>query len=191
MVRALIVAVALATAVAPAMAQYGTLGVYSEPSGCNCNVYDTLPGNLVSVYVVHRGMVQGLQGVRFIVAGGGGMTMTYLAQSKVGPPLEITGNIVDGYNVSYGSCLTGNLLIMEIVYLGTATSATCSWLDVAAAPSSSTGQVEGWDCDGGVVTVGGERTPVNPDATCACEMPGCQPVPVEGTTWGGIKALYR
>jgi len=191
MKRALVVAGALLLIVAPAMGQYGTLGVYSDETGCECNVYDTLPGTLVNVYIVHRNIVDGLNGVRFIVTGGGGMSMTYLGESKIGPPMEITGNIVDGYNVSYGSCVTGGLTIMQIAYFGMASSSTCSWLEVSAAPGAPGGQVEGSDCDDAAVTVAGLQTPVNPDATCECDVPGCQPVPVEETTWGNIKALYR
>ena len=117
--------------------------------------------------------------------------MTYLGESKVAPPLEITGNIVDGYDVRYGSCISGSLAIMQILYFGTATSATCSWVEVSAAPAAVTGQVEGSDCNEEVVVVSGRQSPVNPDESCECSVLGCRPVPVEETTWGGIKSLYR
>ena len=132
-----------------------------------------------------------MTGVRFVITGGGGMTMTYLGESKVAPPLEITGNIVDGYDVRYGSCISGSLAIMQILYFGTATSATCSWVEVSAAPAAVTGQVEGSDCNEEVVVVSGRQSPVNPDESCECSVLGCRPVPVEETTWGGIKSLYR
>jgi hypothetical protein len=191
MKRALVGAGAMLLIAAAALGQYGEIGVYTDQGGCDCNVYDSVPGNLVSVYVVHRNISQGLTGVRFVVTGGGGMMMTYLGESKVGPPMEITGNIVDGYDVRYGSCITGSLTIMEILYLGMATSATCSWLEISAAPNAVTGQVEGSDCNETVVVVSGRQTPVNPDDTCECINLSCQPVPVEETTWGGIKALYQ
>jgi len=189
MKRALIGAACLLLLSGAALGQYGYLGVFADQGGCYCNVYDSVPG-LVNVYVVHRDISQGLTGVRFIITGGGGMTMTYLAEAKMGPPLEITGNMVDGYCVGYGSCITGSLTIMQIVYFGTGTSATCSWLEVSAAPGAVTGQVEGSDCNDQVVVVSGMQTPVNPDTGCECMILSCQPVPVDETTWGAIKALY-
>jgi len=47
----------------------------------------------VNVYVVHRDIVEGPTGVRFVVTGGGGTSMTCLGESKIGTPMEITGNI--------------------------------------------------------------------------------------------------
>lgn len=188
---ALIVAGIISLLATPALGQYGNLRVYSDPTGCECNVYDNVFGSLVEVYVVHRDIVTGLRGVRFIVTGGGGMTMIYLSEAKIGGPLEIGGNIVDGYDVFYGSCVTGSLTIMRITYFASGTSATCSWLEVSAAPTAVTGQVEGDNCDDQVVLVDGLQTPVNPDGTCECILLDCLPVPVQQTTWGGIKALYR
>ena len=54
-------------------------------------------------------------------------------------------------------------------------------------PSAPSGEIEGVDCmepaNKTFPTGGGGR--INSDQTCDCN------VPVEDTTWGGIKALYK
>jgi hypothetical protein len=178
------------TASTSTAAEYGTIGVFSEPTGCSCNVDDLVAG-LVTVYVVHRDIVDGVEASRFIVRGDAGMTMTFVSESPIGGPIFITGNIVDGYDVFYGMCATGGLAIMTIDYFGLGTSAPCSRLEVVAAPTAVTGEVEVADCDGAVHAATGYWALVNADGSCACEWDPCTPVPVEETTWGGIKALYR
>jgi len=190
MKRVLLAVVLTAMLAAPAAAQYGNIGVYSEPGGCNCDIYDTGPAVVVDVYVVHRYIYEGVQGSSFIVTGDPGMTMIFLAEYPIGGPIFILGNIVDGYTVSYGSCLTGGLAIMRISYLSLGTSVPCSMLEVSPAPTSVTGQVEVWDCGDVVHPAGGGVAMVNP-LGCHCSDPFCQPVPVEESTWGGIKALYQ
>ena len=190
MKRAILTVAVLALAATPAVAQYGSVGIYSDATGCDCNVYDQVPG-IVNVWIVHRDITQGVTGVSFAIADGGGMTLAYVGESKVGGPIEITGNLVDGYWVGYSSCIAGGLTIMQIQFFGTATSAPCSWLEIAPAPGYAGSGIEAADCDALSVAASGLRTPVNPDAGCVCVNPGCLPVPVDESTWGGIKALYR
>lgn len=172
-------------------AYYGSLGVYSDVGGCDCNILDEAAG-LVTVYVVHRDIATGVSGARFKVDGTARPYLTFIAENPLGDPIFILGNIEDGYDVSYGACVTGGLPVMEILFFGSGLSPHCSNLGVVAAPTSTTGQVEVFDCDHEVFPTTGYSASVNPGTECVCFMPiPCIPVPVEGSTWGAIKALYR
>lgn len=182
--------VTVAAPVAPSAQGYGTIGVFSEPSGCNCYVDDPIMA-LTTLYVVHRDIADGVTGSRFIVQGAAGMTMIFISDASIGGPIYITGSIVEGYEVFYGSCITGGLAVMILQYFGQGNSAPCSRLEVVAAPTSTTGGVDVFDCGSGTHLGTGHYALVNADGSCTCDLGPCSPVPVEQTTWGGIKALYQ
>jgi hypothetical protein len=185
----IVVVTALVTIVSPTAAQYGWIGVFADRGGCICEIDDRSP-NVVVVYVVHRQIMTGVKGSRFTVEGEGTF-LTHLYENPVGDPIYIQGDIVDGYTVSYGECRTGGLAIIEIGYFGQGMSEICSRLRVVAAPTAATGQVEVFDCNDDVFPVSGYVAIVNSTAECWCSDPYCRPVPVEDSTWGTIKALYR
>jgi hypothetical protein len=187
----LVVIVTIAVTASTAVAQnYGTIGVYADFGGCDCEIDDLFAG-MVTVYVVHRGIVDGVTASQFVVEGSGGMAMVHVSEASIGGPIHITGSIVDGYGVHYGTCVTGDLTIMTIQYFAQGTSAQCSRLDVVAAPTSVLGEVEVSDCDYQLHAATGLGAYVNATIDCACTSALCTPVPVEEKTWGGIKALYR
>lgn len=86
--------------------------------------------------------------------------------------------------------MTGNFLILTVNFLGDGLSPACSLIKIVPDPSAPTGNIEIVDC----------QTPfpekfefaylgagiVNGDGSCPCTY-----VPVQDTTWGGIKALYQ
>jgi hypothetical protein len=174
----------------PATAQYGSLGVFGDAGGCDCDIDDVTPG-LFTVYVVHRDIANGVEGSRFIVRPGAGTLLTYIGEASIGGPIIITGGIVEGYEVFYNMCATGGLAIMTVQFFGQGLSQPCSLVELVAAPSSVTGNVEIFDCSSDVHAV--STTPIFVNATndCICRPGPCTPVPVEETTWGAIKSLYQ
>jgi hypothetical protein len=99
---------------------------------------------------------------------------------------QAIGLSIDGVSVAYGSCFVGPIALGSINFFGAAVPG-CSMISIVADPNSPSGEIEGVDCQ--VVpektfpTGGAGR--VNSDQTCDCN------VPVQDTTWGGIKALYK
>jgi hypothetical protein len=174
---------------APAAAYYGSIGVYADPRGCDCDIVDA--GGLIHVYIVHRDILTGVKGSRFTIGGYALNNLTYLYENPIGDPIRILGNIYDGFLVNYGDCTTGGLAIMEIAYFGSGLTPACSDLWVVAAPTAVTGEVEIFNCNDDVFSASGHGAYVNVDATCGCTNPYCTPVPVTESTWGNIKALYR
>lgn len=185
----IVIVTALVTVAAPAAAQYGSIGPYADRGGCVCDIVDTY--GLMHVYVVHRDMTAGVKGSRFTISGDALPYLTFLYANPIGD-LFIQGDIVDGYTVSYGDCQTTGLAIMEIGYFGSGLTPNCSDLRVVAAPTASTGEVEAFDCNDEVFPATGGVAYVSVIlGECYCTSPYCVPVPVEDSTWGGIKALYR
>jgi hypothetical protein len=97
-------------------------------------------------------------------------------------PLVI-GTSIDDCSVSYGSCAVGSFKLMTVNFFGSGLEAPCTLFGIVGAPGKAGVQII--DCaDNRYFPPGGSGI-VNPDGTCQCD------VPVEDTTWGGIKALYN
>ena len=93
----------------------------------------------------------------------------------------------DGVEIDYQACLPSGIHhIMTLEYTADGSSPTCSSLEVthvfwATDPIA----VLAWDCNGQYMAATGGILTVNMDNTCKCI------IPVEETTWGGLKALYQ
>jgi hypothetical protein len=106
------------------------------------------------------------------------------------PFQAVIGNVLTGISIGYGLCLTGDNLILTANFLGDSGSSPCSFITIAPDPGTTSGGIELVDClfpFPGKFSFGrmGQGI-VNGDGSCDCTY-----LPVQETTWGGIKALYE
>jgi hypothetical protein len=109
---------------------------------------------------------------------------------------NITGDFTSGYVIDYGACLGYPIVAQTLLFIGTANSA----VKVMPHPESASGLVEGIGCNGEVEypEPGGICIKGTQDV-CWCNylgppyhhIPCTEPVPVQASTWGSVKALYR
>jgi hypothetical protein len=93
----------------------------------------------------------------------------------------VLGTSIAGASFSYESCLYGSFLLMTVNFMGS-NAPNCTEIRIVAAPEKAGVQII--DCDENEVLVQGGMGIVNADQTC-------DSFPVESTTWGRVKALYR
>lgn len=161
---------------------YGdTIGLYADNGGTNCNIAESLP--FTYVYVVHVSP-GGATGSEFMAPKPGCWTgATWMQDIEI---YGMPGNSQTGKSIGYGSCLTGVIHILTIVYFAQGLAEPCCVYPVLPAPWSPGGQLLMSDCDFNLVPAMGLAATVNGNSTCPCGYP----VPVEETTWGSVKALY-
>ena len=166
-----------------AMSQYnaGSIDIFSDAALTSCNI--TVPAvGPFSVYVAQTNVGDGTIACQFRMQ----RPSTFAHLGDI-PSYPLTlGNSDAGVSVSFGRCLTGTFLILTCNYFASGVTPPCEWMTIVPDPNSSTGLVQFIGCDDERVTMdqAGEAR-LNPDGTCMCS------VPVEETTWGGIKALYQ
>jgi hypothetical protein len=159
--------------VAPA-AQADKLRIFSDAALTDSTLNDNAP-RIANLYVVHD--MDGGVGIRFRVAPGVGFTGVWLGETT---PFFKVGNSQSDVSVAYGACLFGPQLILTVTYQLFGTSSPCSDVNVAPANGLPCVIITAFNCvfveecvsDLGAVHV-----------NCS--------VPVEPTTWGRVKALYR
>ena len=167
---------------AAASAQCHTIGLYADTGGTSCNISETLP--LTFVYVVHHIPPSGATGCSFSAPKPVCWTdATWIYDTE---PYSWPGTSQTGKTIGYGSCKTGSLHILTIIYFSHGVSEPCCLYPVLPDPWVPSGQIEVADCDYNVVPAVGLMATVNGNSTCPCDYP----VPADETTWGGVKALY-
>ena len=177
MKRFLLIGVCLVFCASMASAQSGTIAVFSDANGTGCNWTDIAPA-LQPVYIFHVFSAGATVSQWKLDAPA---TWSHLGDNS--PFALVIGTSIDDCSVSYGTCMTGSFLLMTVNFFGSGLEAPCTYFGIVAAPFKEGIQVI--DCaDGRAFPAGGQGI-VNPDGTCQCD------VPVEDTTWGGIKALYN
>ena len=187
----------------PAFPQAGMIGVSSDYYGSSCNIADP-GGGLVQVYV-HYFYSPGSRGTRFRlnVEGTG---WTHLGDLPEFP--WTVGTSIDSVTICWDQCLSGSFLLLIANFFGSA-ALPCTMIGIDTYPGAG---LEGLDCDLNVVNPAAGRAYVNADASCPCTacLTGmesacvkkvgpkktalsnfCATVPVEQSTWGTIKSLYR
>ncbi len=166
------------------MAQAGSIGVFADPAGTNCNLLDGGTG-VLSVYVVHV-LSNCATASQFAITTGGGFTGV-----KIGETYQfslVIGNTTDGVSIAYGTQLVAPIHLVTISYVISGTSSPCSWIKVVDDPTAPPPDGPGIymvDCQGALVRLTGGTAIVNDDGSCTCN------VPAEKNTWGQIKSLYR
>jgi hypothetical protein len=184
--RTLLLTAALMLVAGFAFAQAGSIALYSDTVGVgSCDIDDSSPA-FQTIYVMHENC-PGTTASRFKIDQIDGGTLVYVTEATT-MPLKI-GNAQDGVALSYGTCLTSPLLILTVYYNGAGTSAVCSRLKVVADPVADPPVVQSANCQDPpqiLEGIGGEAI-INADGV-TCNY--CDP-PVQPTSWGRIKALYR
>jgi len=186
MIRLLVVLVAIVVLLAgAAFAQMpgGTVALFADPYGADCNLWDVVPA-LVNVYVVHI-WHGGATTVQFSAPNPPCSQMTYLSDTQVMP--MTLGNSQTGVSIGYGGCRPAPTHVLTINYFSMALTGPCCRYPVLPDPTVASGQIEVSDCMYILNYATGGRAIINSDQTCPCNYP----VPVEETTWGQIKALYQ
>lgn len=171
-----------------AQAPGGTVALYSDEAYTDCTLPDTV-STARSVYVVHKNTA-GATSVQFRVVTGGEFTGVYVGHTT--PFSNVLGDPLSGFTVGYDACLSSDILITAMTWSCSGDSPPCAWLEVVAASGQSGATVQTVDCTGTPLAGDGAVMSVNP-LTGVCLGPtGCiKPLPVDQTTWGHVKALYR
>jgi hypothetical protein len=159
----------------------GHLGIYSNPGGSDCNLYDEFPQTFMA-YVVHAN-TPAAQASRFKVVIPSCMVGAFLLEEVTGWPIKI-GLVEEGTLVGYGACLSSPIHVMTLHIFGQGMTSDCCIFPVLPDPTSDTGEIEVQLCDGTWVPATGTPAVVNPDPGCYCI------IPVGESTWGKIKSLY-
>ena len=160
----------------------GSVGLFADPNGLNCNILDEQQGTL-SIYVVHLNTL-GATGLQFAAPMPPCMTGATWVNDVPNYPVTV-GNSQTGVSVGYGACLTAPIHVLTIEYLAAGLSEVCCQYPVIAAPGVPSGKIEVSDCNYNVVYAHGGTSVVNPDDTCECGS-----IKIHETTWGRVKALY-
>ena len=186
MKKALLLVVGMMLLASLASAQVGTIQLYADPQLAACDLIDQ---GVFSVYVYHIN-TSGATASQFSVVPRDGATVSFLGQSS---PFPLTdGSAPTGVAVAYGSCLgtNGPIELLTLTYVGAGTSPACSYLEVAEDPRAIPPDLLVVDCllpTPLQLTGNSSILRFNADGTCPCVVP----VPVEDTSWGKIKALYK
>jgi len=183
MKKALLLSFALMLVAGVAFGQAGSVGVFADPLGLNCNLTDAPPAGLKQYMVVHvytpgAAASQYRAKLPLCMTGTGAM---WLSDTNMFP--VTVGNSQVGVAVAYGGCFVGPIhtQIISVFAMGT-TPACCRWY---VDPDPSVGQITGTDCAFQIFYPTGGQGIINPISGCMCNIPD------EDTTWGQVKALYE
>ncbi len=163
--------VTLVLAASTAFAQGGTLCLFADPAGTQCNISDSVPG-VLSVYVIHTPGSTGVSGSIFAAPKPDCMLgANWITDSS---PFNLTdGNSQTGGTLLYSMCLTEPTHVLTIQYMASGLSGTdCPY---SVAPASGHGFIEVINCDGYTVGGTGGLTYVNSTLPCECSEPSGPP----------------
>jgi hypothetical protein len=166
-------------------AQQGSIGIFSDVVGVDCNLLDVGMG-LGAYNVVHTGTT-GSMACAFVAAHPACLTATYLSDTH---PFPVTiGSSQTGVAVGYGSCRVGAIHVLTINYFTMGTTPACCYYPVTCDPRESNrcagGLLDTVDCSQHPAVASPGFGMINANQSCLCS------VPTEDTTWGQVKALYR
>ena len=181
MKRVVFLAIATLFAASMVFAQNGSIGIFADNAGTNCN----LPGvvGMAYYYFVH---VNAIQASASQWAAPAPMCFSGVRLADL-PVFAVNfGNTSAGITVGYGTCMTGTFHIITALYQVLAAPGICCRWSVVADPTLESGKIEIPECapDFPMNFGTGGQGMLNSNATCLCN------VPIEDTTWGQVKALY-
>ena len=174
MKRTLLIGVCMVFCASMAFAQNGSIAVFSDLGGSDCNFADV--GSLVQVYVFHANS-PGTTASEWMIETPGWTHLGDQADFTL-----VIGKSITGVSVAYEACFVGTFKVMTINFFGSAAPA-CALVSIVAAPGKA--GVRSVDCAENSVLIAGGQGRVNPDGTCQCA------VPVKESTWSSIKSLYN
>jgi hypothetical protein len=156
--------------------------LFNSMAAVNCNVFDNVP-QIINIYVFHM-FAPAVSGSQFRVSPFNGALLLYL--TEMSPFVAIKGNSQIGVSIGYQGCFSTPLHILTITYFGQAISPPCSHLQVVPPRLAKPPGILALDCASTIRFATGGDIVINPvTPTCTCNSP------VEETTWGKVKALYR
>ena len=183
MKRSMLIAICLVFCASFAFAQApGSIMVFSDAAYTDCNIPDTAVG-LLSTYVVHK-YAAGATASQFKLEVQPCNAMTFTGATNAFP--TTIGDIFTGISVAYGACLNGDILLVTVNWFSQTLTPPCCLMEVVPDPVAPEGIVIVVDCASNKLAAYGGISVINPDETCDCEA-----LPVNESTWGGIKALYQ
>ena len=194
MARLLFVALTLVLVLATPAASDFAMYVGTEPLG-SCEL--TSDVGLITLSVVQWPYPQSTaRGARYRISTCSS-TLVWLANRS--SFYTVTGDFNSGYVVDYGACLEGPVVTQSFLFIGNGTSPADAAIKMMPHPNATTGQVEGINCDGEAYVQVGGGICIKSSGACWCNylgppyhnIPCVEPVAVESTTWGTVKALYR
>ena len=179
MKRLLLIALGSLLVATASLAQIpGKIGVYADAGATNCYIVDD--GGVVEAHMLHV-MTDGAIGSRFKldVSATGWIHLGDIWDFEL-----VLGSSVEGVSFGYTECLSGSIYLGKAFFLGSS-APSCTEISIVPDPLAVTGEIEAISCLETRMFPAGGRAVINADHTCQCT------VPVEETTWGAIKALYR
>ncbi|UCH82912.1 MAG: hypothetical protein JSW50_10595 [Candidatus Latescibacterota bacterium] len=165
-----------------ASAQSGYIGLFSDPQGIDCDLFDNVAG-LCTYYVFHQATPGAIASQFSAPLPGCMVAAIWLSDTAVFP--VTIGNSQNGVAIGYGSCLAAPIHILSINIFCQGLTPTCCAYPVLPDPAVPSGQIEVVDCDNNLLVGLGSYASVNPDHSCCCYC-----TPVDDSTWGEIKSLY-
>ncbi len=189
MKRMLLTVLCVTVLASPAFAQWGNIAVFEDDQGLSCSITDNVSG-LKHVFILHVNNQQGVKGSAFMIQETAGSTLQWLSATPLGTPTFLVigdAHAAPGIIVAYAQCIaTPSFPILDCSYFAAGTSAACSRIQIVPAPNTAQGEVLVIDCsDAEQVQPQNGQAIINEDGTCMCN------VPVQESTWGKVKALYR
>jgi hypothetical protein len=172
----------------------GWIGAFSDQVGINFNFID-YPG-LMNVYVFHHN-TNGATGCRFRAPQPSCMDAMYLSE-VVTPPFTGTGDSQTGIFISYGACMQSPIHILTISYFAQGNTPNCCCYFILPDSASEPYGIQVTDCsDPPQLMLGHTYIGIINPAMNQCSEHSVPEtcinytVPVENSTWGAIKSLYK
>ena len=178
MKRVVFLMVAALMAASLAFAQGGSIGIFKDMAGTNCNLDDKVPG-LTPYYVVHVN-TPAATACEFYAPKPTCLTAMYLSDTGVFP--VTVGSSQAGVSIGYGTCRSAPIHVLTLNFFTQGTTGACCRYSVL--PHPITGGPWMVDCGNTQRMATGGQGLVNANSTCMCD------VPAEDTTWGQVKSLY-
>ncbi|MEJ2722725.1 MAG: hypothetical protein P8181_16545 [bacterium] len=175
------IAVVALGAGAAAAQQGGSIGIFADTQGNDCDIFDNAVG-LRTYYVCHV-YTAGATASQFSAPKPSCMLASWLSDTAVFP--VTIGNSQSGVAIGYGSCQVGPIHILSINFFCQGLTPLCCYYPVLPDPSNVSGNIEVVDCDNNLLMGTGFISVVNPDQSCCCHC-----TPADESTWGKVKSLY-
>jgi hypothetical protein len=176
MKRSVLIALVVVFSASMAFAQAGSIGIYADNTASSC---DIVAAGFAQIHSFHMN-APGATGSQWKLDHP--VAWTHFGDIWEFP--TIIGNSSAGVSIGYGACLASPIYLGVSNY-GASGDPACTFISVIPDPTSLSGQIEGVDCAANKTFPTGGAAYVNGDGSCPCN------VPVEETTWGGVKALYQ
>ena len=182
MKKVVFLTMALLLTASMAFGQAGSIGIFGDPNGTDCNLSDVAPG-LCTYYVVFV-WHSGVTGAQFAAPVPACLGAMYMSDATVWP-VNI-GNSQAGISIGTGQCVVAptHLLSLNFFCQALTPPGACCYYPVLPHPAAVSGVVEGVDCNFVATYPTAGTGIVNADASCQCD------IPTQETTWGQVKSLF-